>query len=102
MFATHTDLDANRRRQLSNYLAKSSRRQALADQITDWVVKSGVDGVDLDWENFAFNDGSSSWDTTRPRLNDTIVRLGAALRAKGKLLSVTVPGGYSPFTSSGR
>jgi len=101
VFATHTDLDSNRRRQLSEYLAKASRRQALADQITDWVVKSGVDGVDLDWENFAFNDGSSTWDTTRPRLNDTIVRLGAALRAKDKLLSVTVPGGYAPFTSDG-
>jgi spore germination protein YaaH len=101
VFATHTDLDAKRRLQLSDYLAKASRRQALADQITDWVVKSGVDGVDLDWENFAFNDGSSSWDTTRPRLNDTIARLGAALHAKNKLLSVTVPGGYAPFTSDG-
>lgn len=101
VFATHTDLDANRRRQLSEYLSKASKRQALADQITDWVVKSGVDGVDLDWENFAFNDGQDTWDTTRPRLNDTIARLGAALHAKNKLLSVTVPGGYAPFTSDG-
>ncbi len=101
VFATHTDLDANRRRELSNYLAKASRRQAFAEQLTDWVVKAGVDGIDLDWENFAFNDGSETWNQTRPRLNDMIQRLGASLRAQGKLLSITVPGGYRPFNADG-
>ncbi len=101
VFATHTDLDSSRRRELSDYLAKGSRRQAFAEQLTDWVVRAGVDGIDLDWENFAFNDGSETWNRTRPRLNDMIQRLGASLRAQGKLLSITVPGGYRPFNADG-
>lgn len=101
VFATHTDLASNRRRELSDYLATASRRQAIAEQLTDWVVRSGVDGIDLDWENFAFNDGQSTWPTTRPRFTDTVARLGALLREKGKLLSVTVPGGFRPFNSDG-
>jgi spore germination protein YaaH len=101
VFATHTDLAATRRRELSEYLATASQRQAMAQRLSDWVVAAGVDGIDLDWENFAFNDGSSTWSTTRPRFTDTVERLAELLHAQGKLLSVTVPGGYRPFNSDG-
>ncbi len=101
VFATHTDLASTRRRELSDYMATASRRQKLAEELADWVVKAGVDGIDLDWENFAFNDGSSTWDTTRPRFTDTVARLGELLQSQGKLLSVTVPGGYRPFDADG-
>jgi spore germination protein YaaH len=101
VFATHTDLASNRRRELSDYLASSERRQSLAQTMTDWVVRAGVDGVDLDWENFAFNDGSGTWGQTRPRFTDFVARFGALLHAQGKLLSVTVPGGYKPFKDDG-
>lgn len=96
-YATHTDLSYSRRRQLSEYLGSAGNRQRMADLLASKAVAAGVDGVDLDWENFAFNDGSSSWSTTRPRFVDTIKRVGAALRAKGLRLSVTVPGGYAPW-----
>lgn len=102
VFGTHTDLWSGNAGSLSNYLASPSNRDAIAQRLTDWTVGAGLDGVDLDWENFAFNDGSSTWRRTRPRLNDTVRRLAAKLHAKGKLLSVTVPGGYQPFLSNGR
>ncbi len=101
VYATHTDLDGARAGSLSGYLAKKANRRAIADKLTDWAVKSGVDGVDLDWENFAFNDGSSSWATTRPRLTNAVKILGKRLHAQGLKLSVTVPGGYKPFLSDG-
>ena len=101
VYATHTDLNSGLAGSLSTYLAKKKNRRAIATRLTDWAVRAGVSGVDLDWENFAFNDGSQSWATTRPRLTATIRILSAKLHAKGLKLSVTVPGGYSPFLSDG-
>ncbi|MCH9719930.1 MAG: hypothetical protein K0U60_08700 [Actinomycetia bacterium] len=101
VFATHTDLDPSKSGQLANFLKKPQNRQDLAEQFTDWAIKAKVDGIDLDWENMAFNDGADSWDDTRPLLNDMIARLGQELRQAGKLLSVTVPAGVSPFLADG-
>ncbi|MCH9815421.1 MAG: hypothetical protein K0U64_03070, partial [Actinomycetia bacterium] len=97
VYASHTDLSASKARSLSNYLSKSSNRKEMANTLTDWAVRSGVDGVDLDWENFAFNDGQSTWAQTKPRFVKTMRKLGEKLHAAGKKLSVTVPGGYAPF-----
>lgn len=101
VYATHTDLDADLSGSLSAYLAKKKNRTAIAKRLTDWAVAAGVDGVDLDWENFAFNDGSSSWGATRPRFTKTIALLSSSLHSAGLKLSVTVPGGYQPFRSDG-
>ena len=101
VFATHTDLDPSKSGELANFLKKPQNRQDLAEQFAEWAVKAKVDGVDLDWENMAFNDGADSWDDTRPLLNDMIARLGQELRQAGKLLSVTVPAGVSPFLADG-
>lgn len=50
-----------------------------------------IDGVDLDYEGFAFADGHDSWATTQPLWRAFVTELAAALHAKGKLLSVTIP-----------
>ncbi len=97
VYATHTDLNGSRKRQLSEYLSTADHRQALADLLAARAIAAGVDGVDLDWENMAFNDGSASWTQTRPRFVDFVARASRALHRAGKLLSVTVPGGYAPF-----
>lgn len=101
VFGSHTDLSSSHAGSLSSYLATTRNRKALSRRLTAWAVRAGVDGVDLDWENFAFNDGSSTWNTTRPRLTDTVRRLAKRLHRHGKLLSVTVPGGYQPFLANG-
>jgi spore germination protein YaaH len=51
----------------------------------------GFDGIDLDYEGFAFTDGRDSWPTTQPVWVAFVTELAAALHAKGKLLSVTIP-----------
>ncbi|MCX6432738.1 MAG: glycosyl hydrolase family 18 protein [Actinobacteria bacterium] len=66
------------------------RGQHVAD-IVSTVVNNGYDGIDLDYETFAFTDGSSSWAATSPNWTTFISELGAALHAQGKLLAVTIP-----------
>ena len=99
--ATITDLSESQALQMSAYLGTPENRAAYAAQIADWAVKADVDGVDLDFENFAFDDGSSTWPVTRPRWIEFIKVLSAALHAVDKTLTATVPGGVTPFHSDG-
>ena len=69
-------------------------RRAHIDAILGLVRTNGYDGIDLDYETFAFSDGSSSWAQTRPNWVAFVEELAAALHAEGKLLSVTVPPMY--------
>lgn len=68
----------------------TSRAQHIAN-IVALTDNPEVDGVDLDYEGFAFADGSSSWPTTQPVWIAFVTELATALHAKGKLLSVTIP-----------
>ena len=54
----------------------------------------GFDGLDLDYENFAFVDGRDSWATTRPNWIAFLAELSAALRPTEKQLIVSVPPVY--------
>ena len=94
-------VDGSRAGALSAYLASESNRTAYAAQIVDWTVRAGLDGVDLDWEKFAFADGRDSWASTMPRWVAFVTTLGAKLRAKGLILSATVPAGTYPFLADG-
>lgn len=100
--ASITDLSPTQGGALSSYLSTSKRRQAYVKQIVDWAVKAGVDGVDLDMENFAFRDGRDSWAATKPRWVAFVKLLGKKLHEKNLTLSATVPGGVPPFQSNGQ
>ena len=94
-------VDGSRAGALSAYLSTDDSRTAYAAQIVDWTVRAGLDGVDLDWEKFAFADGRDSWAATQPRWVAFVTTLGAKLRAKGLVLSATVPAGTYPFLADG-
>jgi hypothetical protein len=51
---------------LAKLLAKSSDRASIIKAILDLVMTRNFDGIDLDFEGFAFVDGSSSWAGTKP------------------------------------
>ena len=102
VWVSHIDLNYSRARELAALLKNRRQRNDLINVLVDRTVRVGADGLDLDWENFAFNDGSSTWASTRKPLNKTVRRLAKRLHAQGKLLSVTVPVGSSPLTASGR
>ncbi len=84
--------DASGKGRMAKTLADPALRgQHIADLVA-LVVNNGYDGLDLDYENFAFRDGRASWDATQPNWTAFVAELGAALHAQGKLLSATIPG----------
>jgi spore germination protein YaaH len=94
--------DGTARLVMAGILADPVTRTQHVDAIVNLVTTRNFDGIDLDYEGFAFVDGRSSWATTRPNWAAFVQELGAKLRAQGKVLSMTVPpiwnGGSSGYT----
>jgi spore germination protein YaaH len=76
---------------MAGILADPTTRAQHVQTIVNLVVGRNYDGIDLDYEGFAFTDGRATWPTTRPNWAAFIAELGPALHAQGKLLAVTVP-----------
>lgn len=81
---------------LSEYLSNAATRTTLVKTIVDLVMKNNFDGIDLDYEGFAFVDGNTTWSKTAPRWVALVKELSVALHAKNKLLSVSTPYLYDP------
>jgi len=81
---------------LSGYLSSATTRTTLVKTIVDLVMKNNFDGIDLDYEGFAFVDGNTTWNTTVPRWVAFVKELSIALRANSKLLSVSTPYLFNP------
>lgn len=81
---------------LSGYLANPTTRTTLVKTIVELVTKNNFDGIDLDYEGFAFVDGNSTWSTTAPHWVAFIKELSVLLHANNKLLSVSTPYLYNP------
>lgn len=81
---------------LSGYLANQTTRTTIVNTIVNLVNVNGFDGIDLDYEGFAFVDGNTSWTKTAPLWVAFIKELSIALRANKKILSVTTPYLYDP------
>ena len=87
--------DSTGTRYLAGVLSSSVKRSALVTQIANLVESGNYDGIDLDFETFAFSDGQGSWATTKPAWITFIGELSARLHTNGKLLAVSVPPMYS-------
>lgn len=83
--------DGSGKRRMASTLADPGLRGQHVADIVNLVVANGYDGIDLDYETFAFTDGSSTWRSTQPNWTAFINELSAALHAQGKLLAVTIP-----------
>jgi spore germination protein YaaH len=83
--------DASGKNTMANLLADPTRRSAHVAEIVNIVMSNNYDGIDLDYEVFAFTDGSASWDKTQPNWTAFVTELGTALKAQGKQLVVTIP-----------
>ncbi len=79
-------------------LADPATRLQHVNALLATVIAGGYDGIDLDYEKFAFSDGSSTWAATRPSWVAFVTQLSAALHARGKKLSVTTPYMTAPTT----
>ncbi len=81
---------------LSSLIADTSGRDTVSSTIVDFVLKNNFDGIDLDFENFAFIDPNTSWDTTKIRWIAFIKVLANKLHANNKVLSMTTPVAFDP------
>ena len=95
-----TATDGTGWRQMSAQLSTAAGRSAVVGLLVSVVTSHGFDGIDLDWEQFAFNDGSSTWAATRAGWIPFVQSLAAALHARGRTLSVTVPAGTATSSDS--
>ena len=83
--------DGSGKGKMAAALADPTKRSMHVADIVNLVMANGFDGIDLDYEVFAFSDGSSSWAATQPNWTAFIQELSAALHAQGKQLAVTIP-----------
>ena len=81
---------------LSGLLAKPETRTTIVNSIVDLVKKYGFDGIDLDFEGFAFVDGNTTWTKTAPNWILFVRELGDQLHLSQKFLSVTTPYAFNP------
>lgn len=76
---------------MSRILSDPTSRAAHINQLLTLVDDRGYDGIDIDYENFAFEDGTDTWATTRPGWVAFIQELSAQLHLRKKFLTVAVP-----------
>lgn len=81
---------------LSNLLSTPANRTKTAKTIYDFVTINSYDGIDLDFEGFAFVDGNATWAKTAPFWVAFVKELSALLHANNKLLSVSTPYNFNP------
>lgn len=76
---------------LAGLLAKPASRTQIVQAITTMVVTNNFDGIDLDFEGFAFVDSNKTWTKTAPLWTAFVKELSTSLKAEKKLLSVSTP-----------
>ncbi len=75
-------------------LADPVTRARHVEAIRAFAADGGYDGIDIDYEQFAFADGRDTWAATRPNWVSFVEELGAALHADGRTLTVSIPPVY--------
>ena len=76
---------------LAGLLKNPTSRTQVVSAIMNLVRANNYDGIDIDFEGFAFVDGNSTWTSTAPSWVAFIKELSIALRAEKNLLSVSTP-----------
>src|SRR5262249_52473674 len=69
--------------------------------ITAFADEIHADGIDIDYEQFAYGDGPATWATTSPNWVTFVRELGEALHADGRTLTVSIPPVYDPAVTGG-
>ncbi|MCU1395357.1 MAG: hypothetical protein JWM34_3785 [Ilumatobacteraceae bacterium] len=99
IIATVTDGMAPR--VMATVLADPTQRAAHEQTLVQFITNNGFNGVDLDYEHFAFDDGRATWGTGSGGLDTFdnwgmfLTELSTMLHDAGKTLEVSVPPIYS-------
>ncbi len=84
--------------QMAAILTDPITRARHVQALINFVTEGGFDGLDIDYEQFAFADGRASWETTRGVWVEFITDLAAELHQRDLVLTVSIP----PVYDSGR
>lgn len=77
--------------EMATILADPITRQQHVQAIVAFAHHGGYDGIDLNYEQFAFADGRDTWETTRPNWVQFVTELADELHADGRTLTVSIP-----------
>ena len=80
--------------EMAAIIADPETRTRHVEAIRRFAADGDYDGIDIDYEQFAFADGRDTWATTRPNWVAFIEELGAALRSDRRTLVVSIPPVY--------
>ena len=86
-----TITDGTEKGVLAGLLKTPASRTQVVKTIVDLVRTNNFDGIDIDFEGFAFVDENTTWKSTAPAWVAFIKELSVALRAENKILSVATP-----------
>ena len=95
-------LDAMPAGAMAAIIADPETRTRHIDAILELADSLDADGIDIDYEQFAFADGASTWATTRPNWVAFVEELAGALDASGRTLTVSIPPVYDEETTGDR
>ena len=86
-----TITDGTEKGVLAGLLKAPASRKQVVDTIMKLVRTNNFDGIDIDFEGFAFVDPNTTWKSTAPSWVAFIKELSVALRAENKILSIATP-----------
>jgi HAD superfamily hydrolase (TIGR01509 family) len=95
-------LDAMPAGGMASILADPDTRARHIETIVEFADSLDADGIDIDYEQFAFADGPSTWESTRPNWVAFIEELAAALDEDDRTLTVSIPPVYDESTYGSR
>jgi spore germination protein YaaH len=75
-------------------LSDPAQRAVHVDTIVSFAEQGDYDGIDLDYEQFAFADPRDTWAATRPHWVAFVAELAGRLHAQGRTLTVSIPPVY--------
>jgi len=76
---------------LAELLKSPTSRKQIITAIMNLIQVNNYDGIDLDFEGFAFVDGNTTWKATAPLWANFVKELSVEMRAQKKILSVSTP-----------
>ena len=72
-------------------LADPETRRLHVEAIVEFAQDGNYDGIDLDYEQFAFADGRDTWEATRPNWVSFVAELAEELHGDERTLTVSIP-----------
>ena len=85
---------------MAGVLADPTTRRQHVSTIVNLARSLDADGIDIDYEQFAFADDRSTWPATRENFATFIEELAAALDEDGRTLTVSIPPVYDAGTTA--